>query len=266
MESNNRVVVITGGAKGIGKAIADAYGSKGYRLIILGRDTAALKRTEAAFMQKGYTVIAETLDVTDALACKNMVEHIVLQQGGIDILILNAGLSMRGTFEETNLSVARTIMETNYFGSINMIKPALQTIKARKGSIVFISSIMALQGLSYTSHYSASKAALKVLSESLRCELSHDDVHVGIIHVGMTQNEVGKRLFGPDGESIRLRPIKRAATRQSVAKKVLTCTDKRIAELTLTPLGKFASFMYRHFPRLTRYITMHRSGVGKFYR
>ena len=263
---NNRVVVITGGAKGIGRAITAAYGALGYRLVILGRDPVALENCHSAFSVKGYEVMALQLDVTDAQACERTIETISSRYGGIDILILNAGVSMRGTIEETTVDVARKIMETNYFGSLHMIKGALPAIKERKGSIVFISSIMALRGLSYTSFYGASKAALKILSESLRCEISGTGVHIGIIHVAMTRNDPEKRLFGPDGKAIALQQRKRAATQESVAKKVVGCTDRRIAGMTLTPLGKFASFMYRHFPRLARLLTTRHSLVSKFYK
>ncbi|WP_422477645.1 SDR family NAD(P)-dependent oxidoreductase [Pleomorphochaeta sp. DL1XJH-081] len=263
---NNRVVVITGGAKGIGRAIAEAYGIRGYRLVILGRDATALDTCQSIFKARGFDILAFQLDVTDCEACDKIITTIVSHYGGIDILILNAGVSMRGTIKDTTVDVARKIMDTNYFGSLHMIKSSLNSIKERRGSIVFISSIMALYGLAYTSFYGASKAAIKVLSESLRCELSGSGVHIGIVHVAMTQNDPEKRLFGPDGTPISLQHRNRAASQESVAEKVVTCTDRRVAEMTLTPLGKFASFMYRHFPRIARLLTTRQSSVSKLYK
>lgn len=261
-----RVVAITGGAKGIGRAIADAYGSRGYRVIILGRDLEALEKTCRECKLKGHDMFSLPLDVTDAAACRHAVETIVSHHGALDILILNAGISMRGTIEQTTVDVARDIMETNFFGSLHMVKSALDPIIASGGSIVFISSIMALRGLPFTSYYGASKAALKILSESLRCELASTPVHIGIIHVAMTQNDPEKRVLSPDGSPIELTSRKRAATQESVAKQVVRCTDRRISELTLTPLGKFAYFMYRHAPRLAERITANRTSVTHFYR
>lgn len=261
-----RVVAITGGAKGIGKAIAEAYGSKGYRVIILGRDHDARERTCREFKLKGYDIWSLPLDVTDATDCHRAVDTMVSHHEAVDILILNAGISMRGTIEETTVDVARKIMDTNYFGNLHMVKAALAPIKASGGSIVFISSIMALRGLPFTSYYGASKAAVKILSESLRCELASTQVHIGIIHVAMTQNDPEKRVLSPDGSPIELRSRKRSATQASVARQVVRCTDKRISEMTLTFLGKFAYFLYRHAPRLAERITTNRASVTKFYR
>lgn len=261
-----KVVVITGGAKGIGKAIATAYCRKGYHVVVLGRDEKALKTTSSELARLGCSIHAMKADVGDAAECSDAVAAIIADHGTIDVLVLNAGVSMRGTVEATSIEVAEKIMRTNFFGSLNMIKPALPALRESKGSIVFISSIMALRGLPFTSYYGASKAAIKVLSESMRCELAHTGIHIGIVHVGMTRNEPQKRVFAPDGSSIALNERKKAATRKSVADKVVACSEKRIAEMTLTPIGKLAGFLYRHFPRLSRYVTGRFSTVTRFYR
>jgi NAD(P)-dependent dehydrogenase (short-subunit alcohol dehydrogenase family) len=243
-------VLITGGSRGIGRETARLFCRAGAKVYIMGRDADALNDTAQRLSEEGCTVTPLRGDVRLEQDCKSCVEQVVGERRGIDVLINNAGMSMRGAFEETSIEVLRAMVEINYLGAAVMSRCALPHIKAAEGSIVFVSSISGLRGLPFIGPYGASKMALQGLAQSLRSELYHDGVHVGIVHVGFTENDPGKMTYSHDG---RLVPLERSRYHQSqreVAERLLSCVVKRKNEMVLTSIGRLAAFFYRFFPRL----------------
>jgi len=167
----DKVVIITGGTSGIGKALAIKIGKNGGKIVITGRRLEALKETQAELENAGISCLALQSDVTKENDTKELVEKTIEHFGKINILINNAGISMRAAFEEVDLEVIKEVMNINFFGAINTTKYCLPHIIQSKGSIVGISSIAGYRGLPGRVGYSASKFALQGFLEALRTEM-----------------------------------------------------------------------------------------------
>ena len=255
---SNKVVLITGGGKGIGRETAKHFASLGAKVIITGRTEHSLKETSLFINQRlGYCDYFVG-DVTNIDDCRTIIESVVRQHNHIDILINNAGMSMRGLFEETELDLFHNIIAINFGGAVNMTKFALPYLKASKGSVLFISSLSALKGIPGIAPYGSAKTALTGFSESLRAELRPYHVHVGIIYVGFTENDPNKQIYDAKGELVPLMRDKNNDSQEGVAKAILKMIKRRKSVMVLTLQGKLANFLYRAFPRLSGYL------LGKF--
>jgi short-subunit dehydrogenase len=250
MYFNRKTAIITGGSKGIGRETARLLGRAGCTVVISGRDEEALSHTAETFRAEGIEVKAVAGDVTVRKECQALVDQTVAHYGGVDILINNAGRSMRGFFAETDLDLFQKVMDINFTGAVTMTKLALPYLRRAQGSIVFISSVAGLKGLPAGAPYSASKMALKSFSESLRSELK-GEVHVGILYAGFTENDPGKQKFNGEGELIPAKREKFASTQVEVAEAVTQMLRKRKRQTVMTLTGKLANFVYTVFPHLS---------------
>ena len=226
MEIRDKIIVITGGGKGIGRACAMLLSGAGNTIIITGRTELALIDTVADITNLENNAAYYIGDVTNAGQCRSIIEDIIKTYGRIDILINNAGMSMRGLFQDTTIELFNKIMDINFTGAVNMTKFALETITQNKGSIVFISSLSGLKGLPGIAPYGTAKMALTGFSDSLRCETNHLGVHVGIVYVGITQNDQGKKTNKSDGELMDILPRNTKYTQEGVARIVSKCIQK----------------------------------------
>src|SRR5687768_1679729 len=184
----DKVVVITGGTDGIGKALIDALVPLGAKIATCGRNHDKLYSLQMQYSNVG--IHAMMCDVSHEKDCQRFIESTVNEFGGIDILINNAGISMRALVKDLDVDVIRKVMDVNFFGSVYCTKFALPYIIERKGSVVGISSIAGYRGLPGRSGYSASKFALQGWLESLRTELLQDDVHVMWVCPGFTTSNI----------------------------------------------------------------------------
>ena len=174
----DKVVIITGGTSGIGKALAFEFGVKGSKIVITGRNQDALHDTAMQLREKGVDVLPVLADVTSADDNRMMADKALATYQRIDVLINNAGISMRAIFEEVDPEVIRKVMDINFYGAVYATKACLREIIRNKGSIVGISSIAGFRGLPARTGYSASKFALNGFLEALRTELLNSGVHV----------------------------------------------------------------------------------------
>jgi NAD(P)-dependent dehydrogenase (short-subunit alcohol dehydrogenase family) len=189
----DKVVIITGGTSGIGRALAFEFGTKGSRVVITGRNADALRETSDALRSRNVDVLGVVADVTDPVDNQRMVEETINAFGRIDILINNAGISMRAVFEDVDIDVIRKVMDINFYGAVYATKYCLPHIILNHGSIIGISSIAGFRGLPARTGYSASKFALNGFLESLRTELLNTGVHVLTACPGFTASNIRKR-------------------------------------------------------------------------
>jgi len=258
-----KTVLITGGSKGIGRETARLFGRLGARVYICGRNREHLDRAEQALQQEGCSAASVQTDVRIPEACRELIEVIKKEEPGLDAVICNAGMSMRGSIGESTPEVFRTMTEINYLGAAYIAHYALPLLKSSQGSIVFISTIAALRGLPLLGPYGASKSSLQVLSESLRMETASDGVHVGLVHVGFTENDQDKLVYRSDGTLVPIARPKSSYTQEQAAEHIAACVFRRKRVMTLTALGRSASLVYRFFPRLadamiSRFTNKHR--------
>ena len=248
------VALVTGGGKGIGRETARQLGQLGARLFICGRDQKALAATTDAFRAEGLAADYVACDVRNAADCARLVDTVRERAGRLDILVNNAGMSMRGSLEDTAPEVMAAMAEINFLGAAYVTARALPLLKTAKGSVVFISSLTALRGLPQVGPYGASKKALIGLAESLRAEVGGQGVHVGVVHVGFTENDPDKVVYGQDGSLVPLDSRRNAHTQAQAASHIVKNVLSRKRESTLTGLGKLAAFFYRYFPGLADWL------------
>ena len=249
----DKVVIITGGSKGIGRETAKLFAKEGAKVIITGRSLEPLKKTCALINTFGSCDYHQG-DVINIEDSTRIVQAVYEKYHHIDVLINNAGMSMRGLFEETTLDLFHKIIDINFSGAVDMTKLVLPFIIESKGSILFISSLSGLKGIPGIAPYGTAKMALTGFSESLRAEIDHYGVHVGIIYVGFTENDPDKTYYSSLGDRLPLKRPKNNDTQESVAKHVLKAVKKRKHVMYLTGLGKVTQVFYRFFPRLSGYI------------
>ena len=139
------------------------------------------------------------VDVTDAEQCKALIDTAVATFGGIDVLICNAGISMRALFDDVDLEVLHRLMDVNFWGTVNCCKYALPYVQASHGSIVGISSVAGLHGLPGRTGYSASKYAMTGFLETLRIENLKKGLHVMVACPGFTASNVRFAALTADG-------------------------------------------------------------------
>ena len=253
---------------GIGKAIAFELCSQGANVVLNGRSADRLASTYQEFLGKGFSVIAVQADVTVPADCDQLIQKSLQEFGKIDFLINNASLSLCERFENLNPEVFDAVIKSNIHGSAYPTLKALPCIKQTKGSIIFISSAAGMIGLPTASAYSAGKMALTALAQSLKIELAETGVHIGIVHVGFTENDTNKRLLTASGDLIPVpdRPRYMQQTQAEVAHAVLRAIQKRKFRVTLSILGKVNAFMVRFFQGLVmRIISASQKRMRKMY-
>jgi NAD(P)-dependent dehydrogenase (short-subunit alcohol dehydrogenase family) len=243
----NKVVIITGSSRGIGRATALECARRGAIVVLNGRNIERLEKTHAMMEERGYNVLSVSGDVTSVDESLNLINKTVQAFGHLDILINNAGIVSRGGFEDTDPSVFRKIIETNILGSVYTTQFALPYLGKTGGSVVFISSIAGLRGFPMTSPYSASKMALNGIAESLKIEMAGSGVHVGIIYVSFTKNDPEKRVLAADGTMKEVAPSFQVP-QERTARLILRSVKNRRFKTALTPLGKMTCAVQRVAP------------------
>ncbi len=253
MNNSGKRIIITGSSKGIGRETAAFFADKGANVVINGRDESALHETQDKLLKHGLQVEAVAGDVSDPESARRVVADAASRLGGLDVLINNAGIATRGRFEDTRPEVWERVISTNLFGAVYMTQAALPYIRASKGSILFVSSLVALWGFPLVSSYSASKMALNGIIESLRSELNGTEVHIGVVYVGFAQNDEQKRILAADGSSTGLAPRASAMSQERVAESIYRSVEIRRNTRVLTVQGKLLSLTVRLMPWLMRF-------------
>ena len=245
-------VLITGGTSGIGRACALAFGRAGYQVAFTGRDEAKLADTAQVLAAAGIAHLAVRADVGDETAAERAVRETVAQFGGLDVLINNAGISMRARFQDADLEVIKRLMQTNFFGTVFTTKFALPHLLASKGTIVGISSIAGYRGLPGRTGYSASKFAMNGFLEALRTELLDQGVNVLTAAPGFTASNIRQVALTADGTAQRESPRDESAmmSSEAVADEILEAVRQRRRSLVLTRQGKLTVFLNKWLPGL----------------
>ncbi|MCX8020216.1 MAG: SDR family oxidoreductase [Chitinophagaceae bacterium] len=247
----DKVVAVTGGSDGIGKALVTQLIRMGAKVSTCGRNHDKLYKLQLEF--PGHFLHTIVADVSKENDCKRFIESTVKAAGGIDILINNAGISMRALFKEADVDVIKKVMDINFFGTVYCTKFALPSLIERKGVIVGVSSIAGYRGLPGRSGYSASKFAMQGWLEAIKTELMQDGVHVMWVAPGFTTSNIRNVALdvhgNPHGES----PMdeSKMMSAETCARKILQAISKKKRTLVLTFTGKRTVLMQKFFPKLT---------------
>ena len=173
-----KTIIITGASSGIGKALAEKFAAEGSNLVLAARNADKLNELSKSISRKDVLICPVVCDVSDESQCKMLIDEAVRNFGGVDVLINNAGISMRAAFADLHLDVIRKLMDVNFWGAVYCTKYAMPYLLKSKGSVVGISSIAGKKGLPGRTGYSASKFALEGFLETLRTENLKKGLHV----------------------------------------------------------------------------------------
>lgn len=243
---SNKIVVITGGSSGIGKALVTDALARGARVAVCARN---IDKLNGLFPQTDKLLCCKA-DVSKEADCIAFVQAVVAKWGGVDVLINNAGISMRALFEDADLQVIRELMDINFWGSVYCAKFCLPHILKSKGAIVGISSIAGYRGLPGRTGYSASKFAMQGFLESLRTELLHTGVHVMWVSPGFTASNIRNVARIADGTTQAETPLdeSKLMSSEECARHILDATEKRKRSIVLTSQGKLAVWLSKLLP------------------
>lgn len=253
-----KVVIVTGASSGIGEACVKTYASKGSKVVMAARSLDKLNALEATLKAEGKEVFAVKADVSKEEDCKDLVEQAVNRYGQIDILINNAGISMRAAFKDVDLAVLKNLMDVNFWGTVYCTKYALPYLLKTKGSVVGVSSIAGFVGLPARSGYSSSKWAMQGFLNTLRIEHLKDGLHVLVAAPGFTASNVRFSALTADGSKQGETPRKeeKMMSSEEVANHIYNAVRKRKRTLVLTFVeGKLTVFLSKWLPKLLDKLT-----------
>jgi short-subunit dehydrogenase len=246
----DKVVVVTGGSDGIGKALVEALLQQGAKVATCGRHHDKLYRLQTDY--PSYPLHVMVTDVANENDCRRFIDSTIKMFGGIDVLINNAGISMRSELKDASVDVLRRVMDINFFGAVYCTRFALDSLIERKGVIVGVSSIAGYRGLPGRSGYSASKFALQGWLESVRTELLETGVHVMWVCPGFTTSNIRNAALNNRGEAQGESPMDegKMMSAEECARIILHAIVKRKRTVVMTFTGKRTVFMNKFFPGL----------------
>ncbi|MBC6698427.1 SDR family oxidoreductase [Hymenobacter sp. BT190] len=253
-----RVAIVTGSESGIGRETARVLCAAGAAVVLNGRQPERLENTRQQLAAAGYSVAACVADVTDYAACEALVATALREFGRLDILVANASISQRAYFADMQPDVFRQVLDSNVYGAVFPLKAALPHLLAARGSVTFISSISALNGMPSGSAYCAGKAALTNLAHTLRLELADTGVHFGVVHIGFTQNDNDKRVLDAQGQPVAIahRPPRWQKTQAEVAAIIVQHIRKRRQRTVISALGWLIAIVHAYLPRLGDWVVL----------
>ena len=246
----DKVVIVTGASSGIGEAIAREFAENGSKVVLAARAEGSLARITAEIKSSGHNAIFVRTDVTREADCKNLIEKTIEKFGKINILVNNAGISMRASFEDVDLSVLHRLMDVNFWGTVYCTKYALPYLLLEKGSLVGVSSVAGFHGLPGRTGYCASKFAMHGFLETLRIENLRKGLHVMIIAPGFTATEIRKHALNAEGSEQGESPLDEGSlvSPEYVAKWVLKGIRKKKRNKLLTWDGRLTALFQRIIP------------------
>jgi short-subunit dehydrogenase len=243
-----KIVVITGGSDGIGKALVEQFLTLGAKVATCGRNADKLAHLVAENL--GRELFTMQVDVVNQQQDETFIQAVLDKWGGIDILINNAGISMRALVSEVSIETLKNVMDINFWGTVYTTKAALPAVQKANGVIVGVSSIAGFRGLPGRSGYSASKYALNGWLEALRTELFGSGTHVMWVCPGFTSSNIRNAALNKDAQAQGESPMDEGAmmSSEACAQHIIHAIAKRKRTLVLTFTGKRTVFMNKFFP------------------
>lgn len=206
---NGGVALVTGGSRGIGRAIVELLASAGMNVTFAYRENAAAA-AEVVGTRDNSRINAEALDVRDAGACVAFVEKVVERTGRIDLLVNNAGVIRDNPLTILDEEDVRLVLETNVNGAFNMTRAvAPHMISRRAGKIVNISSVAGEKGGRGQTNYAASKGALNAFTRSLAVELAPRGITVNAVAPGVIETEMSREVRERASQQVQSRILLR---------------------------------------------------------
>lgn len=239
-------VLVTGGSSGIGLALGRAFASRGAKVALAARRVDLLEEAAATIRAEGGFALIVPTDVTVPEQVQRMVDQAAEGLGGLDVMVNNAGRSMRRPIADTSLEEFRELMELNFFSLVSCTRAALPHLRARKGHLVNISSLAGKSAARYMGAYPATKHAVTAYSQQLRLELAPEGLHVLNVCPGPVDTKVMDASLGAnqmDGVPERARKpgagVKtRALKPEELAEAIVAACESRTGEIIFPGWGR----------------------------
>lgn len=246
---SNKRVIITGASSGIGWHLARQLAAAGANVVINGRRSERLEQLAEEIKSAGGTCVTAVGDISDPDARANVLQVCVDTFGGLDILINNAGVGAMGRFDEATPDRLYRIFEVNFFAAVEFIRSAIPQLKLGNDPlIVNIGSVLGHRAAPLKSEYSASKFALHGFCDSLRAELSVDNIDVLLVSPSTTASEFFDSTI--EDNTGKQRNRKSAMPPETVAAKTVRAIQTRKHEIILSVFGKLLVWLDRLMPNI----------------
>jgi 3-oxoacyl-[acyl-carrier protein] reductase len=235
MKLNDQVALVTGGSRGIGRAIVQAFCAEGARVAFVYRgNKEAADLLVQQIIQAGGTALALQCDVTDANAAQQCVERVQKEWGRFDILVNNAGIIHDDLFIRMEPEAWQSVIQTNLGGTCNFCRAVAYTLmKQRRGRIINISSVAAEHVNQGQTNYAASKGAINAFTRALAVELASRNVTVNAIAPGFIETDMSEALRNKAGDIIKkMIPMRRLGLPEDVANIALFLAGPESAYMT----------------------------------
>ena len=249
----NKVVVITGGSSGIGEALAYKFSNENFNVVISGTNVKRLKTVQSNILSKEGKCEYICHDVSSKEDIKKMIDLTLDSYGRIDVLICNAGISVRSLFEEVDLKIFEKLFNINFFGSVYSVKFSLPHLIKSSVSNIAISSLNGFIATPTRSAYVSSKHAMQGFFDSLRLELVKKNVHVMVASPGYVHSNFRKNTLKSDGkkEGKSSRDNKKMMSSDELAEKIFYGYNQKKRDMIFTFRGKLAYLIKNWFPKLS---------------
>ena len=234
MTIKNKIVIITGASKGIGKATAKLLVEKGAKVVLAARSKDALKELEKELPGS----LAVPTDMCDEKDIDRLIEKTVKKFGRIDVLINNAGQGIYSAIESVDVSAYKNVIELNVIAPLIAMQKVIPIMKSQGGgTIVNVSSMVSKAYYSYLGAYASTKYALNALSLTARAELENDNIIIGVVHPGLTDTDFGVNAIKSDETARSMQSRRREGmpvpdSPEHVAEKILFAIESGQAEVT----------------------------------
>lgn len=244
-------IVITGASSGIGKALSIEASKCGANLVLASRQIDQLEAIKSEISNPVSTIFCIQTDVTSQKECENLIHLAKQKLGSIDVLINNAGISMRAAFDEVETRVLEEIMNVNFWGTVYCTKAAISSLLESKGSLVAVSSVTGFKGLPGRTGYASSKFAINGLFESIRMEYMNRGLHTLIACPGFTASNIRYNALTSNGSKQELSPGKESEMDKAsdVALDILQAIRDRKDFMLTNRQGKIIYWVNKFFPK-----------------
>jgi len=251
-----KVVLVTGGSSGLGRAIAETFSAAQARVVIAGLEPDAVDAAARALVDAGGEAMGIAADITRQDHVDSLFSQVVERFGGLDVLVNNAGRSMRGRLVDTTPDQFRDLMELNFVALVRCTRAAIPLLLPRRGHVVNIGSLAAKAASRWVGAYPATKHAVAAFSQQLRLELGPEGLHVLLVCPGPIVRH-GERLYPlqgledvPDrarrpGAGVRVRPI----APRALGRAILRACERRKAEIVVPAYARLLFAAAQLWPR-----------------
>jgi short-subunit dehydrogenase len=251
MKLTDKIIIITGASSGIGKSLAYEFAKRGANLVLAARQFVTLcEITESLEKEYNIKALAVQCDVAVEDDCAHLIKQTIVTFGRIDVLVNNAGISMRALFNDADVAVLKSVMDINFWGTVYCTKYALPEILKTQGSIVGVSSIAGYKGLPGRTGYSASKFAMNGFLDALRVENLKTGVHVLTACPGFTASNIRNTALAADGKQQGESTMEenKMMTANEVATIIADGVENRSRTLIMTGQGKLTVLLGKFLP------------------